>query len=529
MKQLFKQLNRREWLLIALSSLVLIFLTLAPVFYGYLITPPNRVFTGLKMPDFGDYPAFFSRLEQSRQGHFFHHYLFSSENFPRVLFFPVWTMLGFFARFFSLSQAWLAFYLAQIFLIPLLVFSLYLFLGHFIAALKWRRLALITLLFASGADWLFWPWLQKFFYWTGLNLNLPDAHIFTAVFHSSHLTFLLAAILWLWLSVLELAATGKFFYAYLGGLLSGLIFLSHPFQVIPLLGVAGFYFLIQIFFKKKYWLIKKLIPFVVLNLIWGLYLFWLWYYFPVIQNWNQNNFVASRALALPASLVFLASGYSLFLIAAFFKLASLIKRRHWEKYLLLLIWLLWGVLAVHLPIPWRGKMILGWSVPLTIFGVLGLKWLLDKYPKPLFKISVWWLAIILTLPASGYLVGYHFILYYQESLKKESLYYLPQETVDALIWLRQTPEESVILASTENSLMASGYAGRKVYLGHRYETLNYQEKFAQAAAFFASGGQVDFLRANGINYLLAENGQNFNQDGLTRVYANPSITIYQVK
>lgn len=525
MKELIKSISKKEWLFVMIIGVIYSFIIFSPTLYAILITPAGYQFTGLKVPNPGDYMVFYSRIEQSLQGYFFHQYLYSAESMPRVLFFPIWTLMGLVGRVLSLtSQQTLYFF--QIILIPILVISLYLLISQFIKEIFWRKITLLILLLTTGNDWPFWPFFKKWFNWLGMDLNLPDSHIITAV-QNTHLIFFLIFICWLVMYLIQLIKTKNLKYSWLMGIICLLLFLSHPFQIIPILGVVAVYLLYQIIIKKELWLIKKIIPFVAFNLISGSYLFWLWNNFPLIKNWNQQN----NVLNIPDFYFsfFLISTLSIFLILAIYQIYQKIKNQQFNNYSLLIIWLIIGWLVLYLPIQWRGKMLLGLSIPISILGSLGLKNIWSKIKFSWQKAIIGWGIIILTLPSGFYLVGHNFYLYWQSSQLEISEYYFPDELVDSLRWLKNLPINSVILAPLYYGIVIPAYAGRKVYVGHGYETMNYREKFFEATKFFNNRQNDNFLEKNKIDYIFTTASlNNFPKDNLQLIFENSLVKVYQV-
>lgn len=527
MKELIKSITKKEWHFLALVSLILVVIIFAPTIYAVLITPEGQQFTGLKMPNAGDYWVFFSRIEQSRQGNIFHQFLYSGEPLPRVLFFPAWTIMGLVGGALTLSSQQ-TFYFFQLILIPLLVLSLYILIGKLIRDQIWKRVTLIVILFTTGSDWLFWSVFKKSFGWLGLDLNLPDTHVITAAFHSPHLIFFLIFICWLFICLFQLNQTRKIKFSWWMGLLSMLLFLSHPFQVIPILGTMAIYYFYKIIIKKKYWLIKKLIPFFIFNLIIGIYLFFLWSNFEVIRSWNIKNLAGGYHRL--GSIFLLLSTFSIFFLLAIYKIWQLIREKKIENYTFLLIWLVVGLISIYLPIQWRGKMILGLSIPITILGCLGLKQFWQKIHPLFMRLAAIWLIILLTLPSGLYLIGYNFHIYNKYSQVTDSEHYFSKDLITGLTWLRNIPDNSIILSLPVYNIMIPSYAGRKVYAGFLYETLNYQEKFAESIEFFEGRRGQEFLEKNKINYIFTDNSlKSFERDYLEMVFNNQITQIYKVK
>jgi len=527
-KSLIKNITKKEWHWLVLISLILLVIVFAPTVFGIMSTPPGFQFTGLKIPDEGDYWTFFSRLEQSRQGNVFHQYLYSTEPMPKVLFFPVWSMMGLIGGGLGLTSQQ-AFYFFQLILIPILVISLFLLISQFIKERAWKIVTLVATVFATGSDWLFWPMFKNKFNWLGFDLGLPDTHILTGVYHSPHIIFLLIFICWIFIALLELERTGRTYYSWLAGIFSMLLFLSHPYQVIPLLGTVTLYFFYQSVIKNQAWLIKKLLPFIFLNLLTGAYLFYLWSSFDVIKSWNQHNDVLNNLLNGPAWVLLLLSSYSIFGLLALFKIYHTIKNKKAGDYLLLIIWTAVIIISLSLPIQWKGKMILGLSIPITILGSMGLKFIWEKVRSFLLKSIFIWLIVVLTLPSGSFLIGHHFSRYQLASQTLDTEFYLPKDVIAGLIWLRTIPDDAIVLSWPAYSMMVPAYSGRKVYAGFIYETLNYENKFRATVQFFTGGLGREFLTASGIEYVLIDSSlTDFNKEYLALVFSNPAVKIFRV-
>ena len=478
---------KNNWFVLS-YSIILLFIIAIPLIYGYSQQSSQRLFTSVRAPDQGDYWVYFSRIEQTLQGNIFHRYLYSSEVMPKIQFYPIWIIFGFIGKLLSTNSI-VTFNIILLAIIPLLVFSLNKLVKIFISDIFWQRMTVVFITLYSGLDWLFWPIFSRFFHYLGFDLNLPDTHVFTIAFHSPHLTACLILMCWIFYSLIKLEQTKNIVYSYWAGFLCLILFLSHPYQIPPVILTLFAYYLITISKSKNYKFILKLLPFIVFNLFVASYLFWLWKFFPLLRLWNGQNQIL-KFLTWQQSVIFLFSSLGVpYLMSIFYPL----KAKLADLDILLYCWVFATLISFFLPIGWAAKSILGITVPLIILSIKFL--LLGKNKLPVKQLTIFF--FIFFVPCNVYLIFSNLNNYKKVD---NFTYYLPTNLFNSLEELKQLPQNSLILAPINISIMIPAIAGRKVFLGHSFETINFNFKCQQANEYFTRPNKK-FLLQNSITHV----------------------------
>ena len=115
---MFDRITRKEWYWVALVSIIVMFFTLLPYIFGYLMTPSGQVFTGIHAINNGDTYSYLSWVEQGRLGHYFFKDLYSSEQQPALFFHPLFLFIGKVASLVHFSN--IVFYHARRFIVGLI-------------------------------------------------------------------------------------------------------------------------------------------------------------------------------------------------------------------------------------------------------------------------------------------------------------------------------------------------------------------------------------------------------------------------
>lgn len=524
--KIFKKFIKSEWAFVCLVALATSLIIIIPTIFAIINTPSGYQFNGRQAVDIGDFANYFSRIEQVKQGHLFYQHLFSSEKQNTPLFFPLWVLMGLPALLFGFS-AITTFFILKIVSVCLLIPALYILIVQFFDSIFWRRMVLLIITFLTGADWLFWNFYQRKFNFLGMNLNTPESQVFTTLFHSPHLTFSLILMLWIFILLLWSKQRQKIIYSIGAGLLAIILFTSHPYQIIPVLLIAGSYSTCQFFIKDRLrdWLISYL-PFFILAALAAAFVYFEWVNEPLLRGWSRGAFIPT----LPS--IFLITAYSPTLIFALIGVYLIVSRRLRQNDFLI-FWLVGILIAIYLPISWQARMILSLSVVLGLLAGKGLEYLVKRVKSFFFRITLFWLMVILALPSGLYLIG-HQIYCYKHNWQE---YYLSDDVVEALTWLKSTPQNSVILAPPQLGNLAPAYSGRHVYLGHKMETLDFAVKFKEVENFYYNIGQASntFLKDKRITHLMVTRQNELMRqidfkklDFLQPVFTNQEIFIFKV-
>ena len=118
----------------------------------------------------------------------------------------------------------------------------------------------------------------------------------------------------------------------------------------------------------------------------------IFYHFWVLANNPIMALRASQNITIAPPFIFIIIGYGFLWPLAALGIIWLIKRRELNHYFLFLLsWLLVSVALVNFPIQFQSRYTQGLHLPLVIFSVVALFFLVDKFltPKNLGKYGLW--------------------------------------------------------------------------------------------------------------------------------------------
>ncbi len=549
LRTLLKSITRHEWLFILAVSVFVILLTTAPYIYGWLVAPADYHYTGLHSLTPGDIHVYYSYLEQVRQGHWLFSDLYTTEPQPYPMLNIFWLLLGLIAKIFRLSNI-IAFQVARILLIPVLVFVLYFISAYFFRAKTWRTISFIFLVFASGWGAVASPFLegnvyQKGWYNWPLDLWAPESNTLLTLLQSPHLILsTLFIIIALFLFFLSLEHR-QLKYSFTAGLFCLALFAFHPFHIPTLLTIMAGYLLYQ-FIKDKKITFAYLKHFLLICLLSSpaiIYYLYLSFYDDLTRFRTLQNICLT-----PSLWVTLISFAPLFL-GAVFAIYNIIRRRAWTNpTVFLVIWLVVQFAFVYSPLPWQRRMLQGWQIPMTLLAVIGLNYLyayLRRILSPAnfdFYIRNKYLAVIvfitLLCPSQIFNFVREFSIFTNPQYI-EQLYISPDRFA-GYQWLKDhLVATDKVLCDILNGNLIPGQTGQRVFVGHGVETLFFESKSTLTFWFFKTNDHDDlkqrFLRDNHLDYLFFSGTEDAigdfipaDKSYLRPVFHSGQTVIYQV-
>ncbi len=551
MKELIKSISKKEWWLIFSASIVMILITGVPYLFGYLTADFNMIYNGLHSLSPGDFPVYYSYINQVKEGNFLVKDLFTSEVQGGGTFNIWWVAVGLLAEIFNLPII-LAFQLSRLLMIPVFIFVAYLFISYFFADKIKRKISLIFLLFSSGIGFFFAGQLNKIdfsgtkTYWWPIDLWLTEANTFNALYQTSHFIVSITLTILIFLLTIIAFEKRKFSYAVVSGILALFYFNFHPYYLPIIFGVLGIHLLIlswqagTILWRQAGYLITIFL----ISLPSVIYHFWLVKIDPVVgQRALQNVTLISPPIFLFIGYGFLWLG---FILGLFFSLKN---KKLNNRLIFLLVWLGLNLALIFSPFPFQSRYTQGLHLVLVIFTVIGLfdfaEYLKIKLKPKAFN---FWinnpallilLFIILFCPSTLYSLfrDFYYFIYKPGEIKIEL--YLPNDVFTAIKWLGQQPKNQLVLGADIPSKFIPGFSGQTVYSAHAHETLFFYSKVAYLIWFFADNknneAKIRFLKKQGIDYVFYSDYEkqlgNFDpadKDYLKLVFSLPQAQIYQV-
>jgi hypothetical protein len=542
------KLSKEETKFIWLLSLILIIIACAPYLYGYLIRG-DLFYGGQHIFNPGDGYVYLSYIEQVKEGKFLLDNLYTNEVENVPLFNPFWLIIGLVARIFNLSSV-LALHLFRVILIPIFLWSLYKLISYFLPnySLKRKKICFLYSIFASGLGGLLALFVAKgnlFYYFShylyaSMDIWVPEAFNFLIILNSPHFIASLTLIILIFYYFLRSIEYKKLKYSLISGVLALFLFSFHPFYV-PTIYLIPLFYLLFLFIKNKKIEQRSILSYFLLVFI-SLpsvlyYLFLLSTNLPLQIKASQNNCLT------PGGITFFIT-YGLNLFFAIFAIVVLVQsKKVSDKSLFLSVWFWSSILLIYAPFNFQRRLTEGFQIPLMILSFMGLvaifnflKIKFDSLKKLIIIISVLLIFILFfcLTNLAIYIKDFKFLR------SKPDIIYFKKEFIEALDWYKnQTTLKETLLSGWLDGNPIPGLIGRRIFIGHGIETVNFSDKAAEVKWFFnANNNDLDkkeFLRSNKINYVLYSFREkalgSFEpeiKDYLELVFKNSEVSIFKV-
>ena len=529
-KQIIQTIDKKEWSFLAIIAFLLVLITSLPYIYGYLTAPEDTYFLAVSGINRSDYANYFSYIEQTKDGHLLFKDLYTTEPQPRVILNLFFLGLGLFAKFFNLSAVAI-FQISRIILIPIFIFVFYLFISLLFKEKFKRKLGLIFTCFSAGLG----GFLSLFFTFSTfqipIDLWIPEAFTFLSLFLNSLYIFSFILIISVFFLILLAKKNASYKYSFLAGIGGLILFQIHPYDI-PIIFLALFIFWIlsSIIEKRINWnLFKHCLVFALVSLPSVIYYFWL----------STSHFITVERVAQASSLLFTPSvsafilGYGFILPLTLMGIYIFLKNK--PPYLPLLIaWLIVHIALLCLPLPLQRKMTEGLHIILCVFAVEGI-WIVHQKFNLLKHKFLWLIVFILLFNYSNIFIMKRDINYY-----KTSYFSIPKELISSMEWLRiNSSEEANIISNSDmvtNNLIPA-FSVRKIYFGHRIETIQATRKEKEVSWFFETNKNDDekysFLQKEKLDYIFINKKEEYifhpkEKPYLKIIFDNKAASIYQV-
>ena len=503
-------------------------LGILPFLITWAATPKNAVFSGtLANPD--DYSAYLAAIQQGRSGSWLYHYNFTPENIQPRFMYPIYILIGKLANFFGGSNIfWLHF--------SRLVFSFF----AFYALLFWVRsvfkapsslqsTAWILILFGSGLGFL--SLLLKstsisadlsYPEWNTISSLITSPHYILstgllAIYYGALLRFEKRCNTWKWAMITTLSGIGIGF--------------TYPYHVLTISLFTGIW-LIAIFIKQKTVSMSALGQGVII--ITPIFIFLLYYIFIARQDtYWELNFVQNNNIAAPT---FKSLVIGLGLLGFFALFSIILKANKLTKGNLLypFIWICVNLLVLYSPIPFAGRFLLGFHIPVATLAAFFIE---NTLLKTINKPNFWRRMIILiTLPSTVLVI----IFSVKNALiTKDYPFYYPKDELTAANWLaKQLTEEDITLANYPVGGYLPTVANTKVFLGQMHTTVDLEDKLASWKQFWnpqtPQSWRNDFVEKWNITYIYHGYFERiYSKDYIQLpwkiIYEDNGVTIYSLE
>lgn len=509
------QFIKKEKIFVFILIVILNLIVILPLIYGWLTTPPGKIFTWITTTNPSDQNAYYAWVNQASQGKVLMEILYTSEKHPALFFHPIFFLIGQIVNFFKLSPEFV-FTIFSIIANFLLLVAIYYFISHFISSSRIRKISFALIALGGGLGWL--P------HFISADSYLLEINILNVMRYPFIMSFGLMFILLALLCFIKSLEENGIKNQILTGILIFLLALIHPYDLIIFYGLAISYLI----FFTKFW--RKILK-IIITFLFPLPI--IIYNFLVINSslvWQQQS---HATISLPDILGYFL-GLFFFLILLPFSFGE-IKRD--KKIRIIFVWAVVYFLLIYLPINFQWKFGLGISVPLGILAGIGLnslaQFLNKKFRSNFFTFIFIFLAIFISS-------SYNFLIFYGEIFGLQTRlepFYLSKETVASFNWLKNNVKENeIILSSYETGTFIPRYSGKKVFLGHWAQTIFAEQKSHLVSNFYSqkltSEKIKKFLKNNNIKYIFYSDFEKrfglINLENIgKKVFKNSEVKIYK--
>ncbi len=521
--------NGQEWRWVVMWTVVILVITTLPYLYGATLSSSINHFGGFIIGS-EDGNSYLAKMQEGQAGYWLFYLAYTPEPHQGALFFSYYLLLGKLSWLSGIAPL-LLLHLSRIVTIPFALLTFYRFVAYFIPDVFVRRIAFLLFGLSAGLGWL-WVMLGLPAEVGAMPVDLwvPDASFFLSALTFPHLPLAQGLLLWVILAGLMFLEAGNYKWGLVAAAAGLLVSLIHPYTLPILSLLLGLYILWQVY--KQVWPLWKSISRLILIVIPSLpYLAYVLFVFE-----TNFAFIAWREQSPTPSPqpIFYILGFGMLwiFVALGLWLYGFMSTNHAP---FLIIWIIIVPLLIYIPIPLQRRFLDGYQIPLTIFGAIGLAWLLNLFKARIQRLVL--IAIILILLTSTNLLLLIGGLVVVKGQTPPIFHAAAQQT--AFQWFFEHAQNQVVLTAYQTGNVLPAYAPVRVFVGHGPETINSAEKKRLLAQFFTESTsdvwRQNLLTAYNINYLYygpyERNLGDFSPDNasyLNTIYTKGQIEIYEV-
>jgi len=525
-------ISSRDWLWFMVITIVVLALSTIPYIVGFKTQDSESVFSGsvFYVPD---YSVHMGAMQLGYRGDWKYQLLFTSEEHQGAFVKLPYVFLGHAARWFGLSPP-LTFQLARLIFGFFACLVIYWFISQAFPDSFSRNLSYLLAIMGSGLGWLQWildwiprPMIDPIDFWA------IDPYIFSGLMNYPHFSavyILFIGMIVTFISYTTRPSPWKLVWITLGSLVLQLI---QPY--VPLLAfiTMGGIFIVQAVQARKipwryFWGLAGVGIVQIPLLLYNLFVF---NNYPVYQAFSAQN------LTPPPPIIYYFLGFGLFWP---FVLVGILKRKVFQNTILagIVIWLVSALVLTYMPWQIQRRMMFGYSLPIAVIFTFTLR----EYIAPWFETNApAWLVrrkisiLLLVLPFFMLSSIYTALGRTAYLAQQPGSHFYPSNLVNAIDWLEGNSEwDEVLLSSPETGQLAVARIGKKVFIGHKMETINYQDKLQQVESLFQGALSVTDISPSNVTWILygpyeKELGKNFSPDiSAEIVFQNQDVRIYKV-
>jgi hypothetical protein len=473
---------------------------------GYNHSTSQSHYTGVNFFATSDKLVYYSQIEQGRQGIIMMKNLHTSEPQKGLFFSPHWWLIGQTGYWLGLSND-IVYNVYRILLVILMVGLLWFVSKKLFSSFIDQLAATFVVLFSTGWGWLF-SYFQPATLTSRFNiiLNKPvDLYVTemaplsnsgqSPLFILSHIMLVSTMMLvllwrhqWSWQRATILAGMSAF------------LVIMHPYDFWIVMGVMGLLLAYKLW-RGAPWSLARYFLAVTIGLILGaLYVYLGLQSDLAISGWSKQNLVYSPPLY--NYIVGLGWLVPLWVVGLY----EVVKRKYDS------IWWLWIAIwsvaiwfLLYLPFDYNRRFANAWQIPLGFVAYLGLR-RLGKQLKSIYARGLFY-ALSIMLLCTGSFYSLWLPLQQFPIIANDQRFFLNDDLHQTFNQLKQETNDRAIFLSSNNdlNLLIPAYTGRRVFVGHAHQTVNFVVKEQQSNEFWSGSTGMDrqaFLRDNHISYLM---------------------------
>lgn len=520
---------RAEWYWALGASVLILLFSSLPYLAGYASETTEWRFGGAVF-DRQDYNVHLASIQVGLRGEWQYRMLYTSEEMPPASIKLFYVFIGQVGRVIPLTPPMLYQVVRWITGLGMLL-TLYAFAAQFIRAIAWRRVAFLISALGSGIGWLLlilrWqpqPEVSPIDFW------LIDLYGFFSLLVFPHFSAVMA-LLWLtMLTMLQHWTTRQWRWLVLALICVVGMQIIQPFGSLIVTAVLLAYAVWGWLARATRFPFTSLSLFILVQIPLGIYTFWILFSDPLWSKFSAQNITLSPepvyyvlGLGIPGILAIGGMWYSV--------------PRRFDQIHLLVVWLIVVAILVYLPLASQRRFTIGVSAPIGVLAAFGLRNVLWRC-RWLRRVrgSIILLTLAMTMLSTFYLTLGSVLLV---SARAPNLFD-PAPVVEAIDWLGTvSDDQDVVLSAERTGNLIPARIGRRVYVGHAMETLDYARKVQDVERFFGTEMRDDERRA-----LLESLGCRFvfwgpyeralgdfqpvRMTSLRLVYSNESVSIFRV-
>ncbi len=523
-------LSRKEVFLFAIVSTLILVWSSIPNWAGYAAQNDKSVFAGTYF-DAPDYAVHIAMLRTGMEGAWGYNLRFTTESHTTAYIRLFYIVLGELNRPFGIDPA-IVFQIARWVFGYTALFSIYLLIKRTFNETRWQWLAFFLAVFGAGLGWLQIAFNMVPSLVAPVDLWLIDAYVLFSLSLFPHFAFTLTLMCLAFVLFLDFLQAGNWFRILGIILAAALIQFVNPIAFVVIdVSIATAAFLQWVKQRKV-----NINEFIALALIAAAQIPLLIYNFLLLSKdpvWSQFT---AQNLTLSPPPIYYVWGFGFFWPLAIVGTIAAIRERN-TVLLASLAWVTIAFILAYAPFGIQRRFLLGITIPLSLLAITGLSDILEFIPQKNVwlarRVSGLALTVVLLTSITTFALVPEFSLYIQSRPEK---YFYPRKLTAALSWIStNTQPDDFVLGAERTGEFVAQVTGRRVFIGHEMETLNYDAKTDEVKQFYLGNLPPDWLAQYPVQWVVygpyeRNIAPNFHPSAnLELVFQNDSIQIYKMK